>query len=222
MLKKSINTEGLFELAKILGQQTDFKEVVRLVANKAAQLLKADLALILMLNPDTRKTVKTIFKNGKSIEQKEYRDIHIHVGGWIINHHEVFFSTNIKKDQRFAESLFDKTPIKTVAGVPLNIEGIIIGTLILLYKESTDLSKSELTISLEQVATITVPFLRNTQKIREYFDAALSESSLIAKYNNAGLFGKSPRFVEMLHAVEAATKCFITANRTHFTFLKNT
>ncbi|MEJ2635552.1 MAG: hypothetical protein P8184_09700 [Calditrichia bacterium] len=44
------------EFAKILGQQTDFQEVLRLVTNKAAQFLKADLALILMLNPDTRET----------------------------------------------------------------------------------------------------------------------------------------------------------------------
>jgi len=71
MSKQIIHIEDLFEFAKILGQQTDFQDVVRLVANKASQQLKADLALILMLNPDTRKTVKTIFKNGKSIEQKD-------------------------------------------------------------------------------------------------------------------------------------------------------
>ena len=40
------NTENLFEFAKILGQQTEYKEVLRLVANNSAQFLKADLALI--------------------------------------------------------------------------------------------------------------------------------------------------------------------------------
>ena len=206
MFKHSIYAEELFEFAKILGQRTDFKEVIRLVANKAAQLLKADLAFILMLNPDTRKTVKTIFKNGKSIEQKEYRDIHNYVSGWIINNQKPLFSDNIQNDQRFASGLFENTPVKTVAGVPLIIEGIIIGVLILLYKDSADINHPKFTESLEYIAAVAVPFLRNVQKIREYFVSSLPDSSLLIKYNNIGLYGKSPRFIEMLHAVEAATK----------------
>jgi transcriptional regulator with GAF, ATPase, and Fis domain len=200
------NTEDLFDLAKILGQQTNFKEVLRLVANKAAQVLKADFALILMLNPDTRKTVKTIFKNGKSIELKEYRDIHLHVGGWIIKHRKSFFSDDIQNDQKFAKGLFDKTPIKAVTGVPLIIEGIIIGALILLYKDSADINQPKLIESLEYVAAVAVPFLRNAQKIREYFVSSLPDPSLLIKYNNIGLYGKSPCFYELLHAIEAATK----------------
>ena len=101
--------QDLFEFAKLLGQQSDFQQILRLVAHHSAQLLNADLALILMLNPDTRKTVKTIFKDGKTIEQKEYRDIHIHVGGWIINHEKSFFSKRIQKDDRFTSGLFDKS-----------------------------------------------------------------------------------------------------------------
>ena len=61
MSRSNIHTEDLIEFAKILGQQTDFKEIIRLVANSTAQLLNADIALILMLNPDTHKTIKTIF-----------------------------------------------------------------------------------------------------------------------------------------------------------------
>lgn len=138
MKQQSINTTDLFEFAKILGQQTDFQEVLKLVANKSAQFLKADLALVLMLNPDTRETVNTIFRDGQNIDRKEYRDIHIHVGGWIINNRKSFFSKNIKKDERFVKGLFNKVPMISVAGVPLIIEGIIIGALILLYRESSD------------------------------------------------------------------------------------
>ena len=93
-------TEDLFDFAKILGQQTEFHEILRLVAHKSAQSLKADLALILMLNPDTRETVKTIIKDGKYIEQKEYQDIHTYVGGWIINHQKHFLSRNLQKDEQ--------------------------------------------------------------------------------------------------------------------------
>ena len=207
MSKSKTHNFDLFEFAKILGQQSDFKEIVRLVANKTSQSLKADLALILMLNPDTRKTVKTIFKDGRSIEQKEYRDIHIHVGGWIVTHKKAFSSSHIQKDKRFAEGLFDKIPLKSAAGVPLIIESIVIGALIVLFKDSASLDKSNWISSLENIATLAAPYLRNTQKIRDYFKLSLPQSSLLAKYNSTGLFGKSSRFLEMLHATEAAAKC---------------
>jgi transcriptional regulator with GAF, ATPase, and Fis domain len=205
--QQSENTNDLIEFAKLLGQQSDFQEILRLVAHHSAQILKADLALILMLNPDTRKTVKTIFKDGKTIEQKEYRDIHIHIGGWIINHKKSFLSHNIQKDDRFAEGLFDKIPIQSVAGAPLVIEGTIIGALILLYWDSAHSENTDLVNSLENLAAISVPYLRNAQKIREYFELDLPETSLLVKYNNAGLYGKSLRFIELLHAIEAAAKC---------------
>jgi Nif-specific regulatory protein len=205
--EKSGNSSGFFEVARILGQQSDFQEIVRLVAHKAAQFLKADLALILMLNPDTRKTVKTIFRDGKTIEQQEYRDIHIHVGGWIISHKQSFQSQHIQNDDRFAKGLFDKIPINSVAGAPLVIEGTIIGALILLFRESAQNNDQDLINSLENLAAISAPYLRNAQKIREYFQLDLPETSLLVKYNNAGLYGKSPRFIELLHGIEAAAKC---------------
>ena len=86
MLKQITNTHDLLELAKTLSHQTDFKEVLKLVAQKSAQLLKADLALILMVNPDTRETIKTIIKDGKSSDQEICREICTNVGGWIIHY----------------------------------------------------------------------------------------------------------------------------------------
>lgn len=198
-----------FELAKILRQQTDFQEVLRLVAHNSAQMLKADLTLILMLNPDTRETMKTLFKDGKSVEQKEYHDIHIHVGGWIISKSKPFLSQNIQNDDRFVQGLFDLVPAKSVAGVPLIIEGISIGALILLFQKPSNLKDPETIDFLENLAAVSTPFLRNAQKIRQYFDSALQEPSLLMKYQNAGLYGKSPKFLEMLNAIEAATKCDI-------------
>jgi len=207
MKKTSGNLVDIFEFARLLGQQSDFQQILRLVAHHSAQTLQADLALILMLNPDTRKTVKTIFKDGKTIEQKQYRNIHIHVGGWIINRKKPFLSKHIQSDERFAKGLFDKIPVRSVAGAPLVIEGTVIGTLMLLYWDSDYVDHPDLIKSLENLATICAPYLRNAQKIREYFELDLPATSLLVKYNNAGLYGQSSRFMEMLRATEAAVKC---------------
>ncbi len=199
--------EDLFEFAKVLGQQTEFNEVLRLVVHESANSLKTDLALILMLNPDTRETVKTIIKDGKSIDQKEYHSVRIHVGGWIVDEGKPFISDSIQTDDRFMKGLFENTPIKSVAGVPLSIEGVIIGALIVLYEDSRTLINTGLIQSLENIAAIAVPFLRNAQKIKQYFPNTVPESTILLKYNNIGLIGKSPGFIELLQDIEAATKC---------------
>lgn len=207
MIQQTLNSNDLFEFAKILCQQTEFQEILRLVAQKSAQFMNADLALILMLNPDTRGTVMTIIKDGRYVDQKEYKEIHIHVGGWIISKGKSFASHNIKKDDRFTKGLFETVPFKSIVGVPLISEGIIVGALILLYQNSSDVRIDNLVKPLVNIGAIAAPFLRNVQKIRQYFDYSITESNLVRKYNGVGLYGISSRFIELLHSVEAATKC---------------
>jgi transcriptional regulator with GAF, ATPase, and Fis domain len=206
-LSQPTQNHDLFEFAKILGTQCDFGEVLRLVAHQSAQFCGADLALISMVNPDTRETVKTVIKDGKYSEQKAFRKIHTNVAGWILHYKKTFVSHDIHHDDRFPNVSFDEIGMKSVMGVPLMIEGIIIGAVILLYKKPSDHVNPDTLEYLENMAAISAPFLRNVQKIRQYFDSGMSDSTLLQKYKNSGLLGQSAKFVEMLHAVEAATKC---------------
>jgi hypothetical protein len=62
----------LVEVAEILGQESDFHEILRVVANKAASLLRAEIALIMMINPLTRQTVKTVIKAGQEVNNPDF------------------------------------------------------------------------------------------------------------------------------------------------------
>ena len=135
------------------------------------------------------------------------RKIHINVGGWIINYGKPFFSRNIKSDRRFQKGIFNDVPVQSVIGIPLISESITIGALLVIYKNKSNSVKKQSLESLEHIALLSAPFLRNTQKIREYFDSTIPETSLLIKYKNAGLFGKSEKFIELLHSIEPATKC---------------
>lgn len=53
--------ESIIELAQILSRQSDYEEVLRLVVEKASQLITSDSTLIMMINPKTRDTIKTIY-----------------------------------------------------------------------------------------------------------------------------------------------------------------
>jgi transcriptional regulator with GAF, ATPase, and Fis domain len=129
------------------------------------------------------------------------------VGGWIIKHGQSFFSADINKDKRFSKDLFHGVPVQSVMGTPLVSEGVVIGALLLLYQNETGTPDKKGLDILEDISVLSAPFLRNTQKIKQYFLTKLPQSTLLSKYKAIGLLGKSPKFIELLQAVEAATRC---------------
>ncbi|MGH7600586.1 MAG: hypothetical protein ACREOI_29880 [bacterium] len=66
MKNDRLEFEHLIDLAGALSQQNDFQEILRVVAQQAMSLLHAETALILMVNPRTRNTVKTVMREGQS------------------------------------------------------------------------------------------------------------------------------------------------------------
>ncbi|MCI0693469.1 sigma-54-dependent Fis family transcriptional regulator [candidate division KSB1 bacterium] len=199
--------EWLIDLAGVLSQQNDFQEILRVVAQQAMSLLHAETALILMVNPRTRNTVKTVMREGQSGDDRRFKTVQNQISGWLMQNQQPLLSVDLKQDQRFSRIAFGDLPIKSVMGVPLRVEGALLGTLILLNKTAGEsFSKEELTY-LEKLALIAAPYLRNVQKIAEYFSTPLPEAALLTKYEQVGLIGKSPKFIELLQAIEAATRC---------------
>ena len=198
--------EQLVEFAESLSQQNNFHEILRLVSRRAAQLLNAEIALIMMLNPRTQKTVKTIIKNGEEVSHPRYKSMQLLITGWIMKHREPLLTPDIQQDARFPRSRRD-FPTGSALGIPLRVEGTFIGALVLLNKgENDEFNEFDLTF-LNKLAVIAGPYLRNVQKIQEYFEAPLPEAALLARYEPLGLLGKSRPFIELLQAVEAAAAC---------------
>ena len=70
---------ALIDLAALLGQQSDFQEILRLITQKAADLVPAEMVLLMMINPQTRQTIKTVHREGRADEDKKYHLIHINI-----------------------------------------------------------------------------------------------------------------------------------------------
>lgn len=200
---------SLIDLAALLGQQSDFQEIMRLIIQKVSTIVNSDIALIMMLNPQTRQTVKTIYAKGKELHDRKYHFVHTNICGWVIKNNHSFQTQDIQSDNRFHKNLFKDTDIKSAICLPLRIEAGIIGTLLLLNKTGQNtFSEDDLDI-LEKLADIVSPFLRDVQKIQEYFITPLPRQTLLCKYESLGMLGKSKKFVEMLQSIEAAARSMV-------------
>jgi len=73
-------------------------------------------------------------------------------------------------------------------------------------QEGKQFTENDLTF-LEKISVISAPYLRNVQFIQEFFEPPLPEVVLLSQYEKLGLLGKSVRFIEMLQALDAASRC---------------
>ena len=58
--EKNLKLESIIELVQVLNQQSSFEEILRVISVKAMQLFDTDSAKVMMLNPQTDHTIKTI------------------------------------------------------------------------------------------------------------------------------------------------------------------
>ena len=198
--------ESLIELARVLGRQYDFEEVLRLVVERASVLVQSDSALIMMINPQTRHTIKTVYAE-TTTDEAQRNFVHANIVGWVALHNSSFRSSDLQSDTRFRKKLFHTVKVKSALCVPFRVDNVVIGTLLLLNDDKKP-SFTEHDVSLvEDVAAIVSPFLHRTAEIAQYFQAALPKQSLLQKYSALGLLGKSEKFIGLLAAIEAAARC---------------
>ncbi|MBC8183768.1 hypothetical protein H8E88_21970 [candidate division KSB1 bacterium] len=85
-----LKLESLIELAVVLGRQNEFKEILRIVSTKASALVDSDVASIMMINPNTQNTIKTIYKDGHETNSKQYKIIQMNVVGLMLTNKQPF------------------------------------------------------------------------------------------------------------------------------------
>jgi len=204
---KQTESEKLIELVHLLSQQKAIDDSFKIVAQKTAKFLNAEIILILMVNPKTHQTLKTIIKEGDVSTQPQYRFIQNLVSGWILKNNKSLLSPDINMDERFHQLCFDDATIRSVIGVPLKIEDSAIGSLIVLNSKHHEQFSTEDLSCLEKIGLIAAPYLYNIEKLQQYFITLLPASQLISKYKKFGLIGKSKKFIDLLCAMDAATQC---------------
>lgn len=179
----------------------DFDAILRTISTKTPKLLDADDAAILMVNPRTQHTVKTVMRE-QDAKASIYRNLHNLFAGWILKYDRPLLIPDLRKDTVFKKAALKDLLIKSVMGIPLKIENHVIGILIVIAGE-TEFTAQDLSY-LEQIAIIVSPYLRNVEALQKYFAPPMQETTLLSKYSALGLIGKSKKFISLLRDIEAA------------------
>ena len=199
--------DALLECADLFGRQIDYQEILRLVIAKAISLFNAETASVVMINPKTQHTIKTIMREGKVDGIPGLQLVQTNVVGWVNTHKQPFLSDDVAKDSRFRKNLFSESTAGAMMCAAMHSQGICIGFLTVLNsKAGTRFDAADFNL-FQKYAALCAPFLGNIQRIEDYFASVLPDSALLAKYEPMGLIGKSRPFIELLKAIEAAARC---------------
>ena len=203
----NLNFSALLDFATVLNRQTDFNETLRLVADKTSDVLGAESVSIMMFNPSTHETVKTVFRSGKKVTVRALKSVQSQLTGWMLHNQPSLISGDIRQDSRFENLDMTRLFIQPTIGILLKVENSILGSIIAFRAEKANpFAESDLPV-LEYIAAIAAPYLRNMEEIRQFFAPDIPQSALLKKYNEVGLIGGSQEFIELLHAIEAAARC---------------
>ncbi len=202
----SQSLESILDLADALSRQTSFDEILRLTVKKASVLFRSENVLILMVNPTTQETIKTVYKQGSKTSESQFQLLHTYLTGWVLESNRSLISRDLKNDRRFRQELVSRVSVHSALCGPFRSEGKILGSLLILDPVIERNHDQEILSLLDRFSGVVSPFLRNVQKLQHYFEPVFPESALIRKYEAFGLKGKSPPYVSMLHAVESAAK----------------
>jgi transcriptional regulator with GAF, ATPase, and Fis domain len=194
---------GLMQLAQVLSTQNDYQEILRLTLQHATHLLDGEMATILMANPRHMQTVKSIHCEGRTSSPREFLLLQTLISSWIMKHHQPVCIADVHQDSRLGPVKALKAA-NTVLGIPINAEGVAIGALLVINRQNSNSFSEQDLAFLENLGMIAAPYLRNTQALSAMFQSPVPAPVLLSKYAEFGLLGKSKRFIDLLHAIEAA------------------
>lgn len=203
----STRLNALIDLAARLNQPCDAAQLLQIITDQAAHLLEAEHAFLLLLNPRTRETLRTLNRISARAADPLLREIEHNTSGWIMCYDKSLLSNDLLNDQRFKGLKFHDELYRSAIGIPLRHENILIGALVLINHKATWRFDETDLLLLEKLGHIVSPFLRNTQELQGLFIQPLPDAALLDKYSKLGLLGRSEKIMALLKSIEAAARC---------------
>ncbi|MEN8251160.1 MAG: sigma 54-interacting transcriptional regulator, partial [Bacteroidota bacterium] len=199
--------ESLFELASLLSKQTDFSETLRVISSKIASMFNADVASIVLINPLTHETLKTVIKIDKRSDEEKYQFLQANIIGWSMKNKQSFLSSQLNNDTRFSGDELKDISMKSAMCVPFKYKGSNFGYIVVLNSKNDSVYDAESLKLLVKISDISAPHISSVQRIQEYFTIPLPDESIVYKYLKLGLLGKSEAFISLLQSIESAARC---------------
>ena len=157
----------ILELPTLLNHQVDWNEMIRLITTKTQELTDCSLVKILIFNPITQSTLRTVSEIEKNFSSSCLKMVTINVSGWLLQNKKTFISNNLPQDERFAKMLLQNCSTHSAIGTLLVSNNQAFGMMLMLNKNSAAGFTEEDVKIAESLTDIVSPFIYRIEKINE-------------------------------------------------------
>ncbi|NOZ57294.1 MAG: SpoIIE family protein phosphatase [Calditrichaeota bacterium] len=129
--KRAQNLSTLVEVSAIINSTLDLNEVVRLVMEKAQEVMNAEASSVLLLNPETNRleVQSALGQVGDKVKETVSLEVGQGIAGWVAQTGKPLNVPDVSKDPRFFGQVDQMTGFRTrsILAAPLEVKGGIIG-----------------------------------------------------------------------------------------------
>ncbi len=200
-------TRQFFDFLEIIGRITDFDEILGLITRKAVDFFPADYVSLVMVNPKTRNTMRTLFSAKLKGRSPVTHHIQSSIIDWISRKNTPFVSHDMTQEKRLRGDLVRNSDIRSAMCIPIKRNLQTMGYILFVNTKYNFAFTTEHLFWAEKYSLLIAPYICDLSLLHRYFEPHTSHSALQKKYERFGLIGQSDRFIKMLQSIEAAAKC---------------
>ncbi len=200
-------SQHFFDMLEVIDRLGDFDEKLKLISHKAIDIFPADYVSIIMVNPKTQHTMKTIVKTEPQNKSPITPVLQNRILRWIAKQNRSFVCHDITKEKRLCVELKKKSNIRSAMCVPIKRDMHSMGYMLFGNTKHPFAFTADHISWAEKYCRLVAPYICDLQILHNYFKPHTTHDTLLKKYEPFGLIGQGDAFINMLQSIEAAAKC---------------
>jgi len=199
--------ERLNNLSQVLSSTLDVNTILQEIVKATTILCKADKTSILLFDPSTKETVKTLVHQSNSSESSIEHTVNLIVAGWVLENRKPFLTNNLVDGLKLPNPPDRYRKYGSTLAVPLMIEGEIIGIINLINNPGSSIfDNNSLRIALN-IAQQSAKFIYNAKLHEKMFEENIRlRKELYDQYNVHGIIGISKKMKAILDLIPKIAK----------------
>jgi len=200
-------SQQLFDMLEIIDRVDDFDAKLKLISHNAIDIFPADYVSIIMVNPKTQHTMKTIVKTAHQNKSPLSPVLQSRILRWVAKRNSSFVCQDLTKEKRLCLELRKRSGIRSAMCIPIKRDMHSMGYMLFGNTKHPSAFTNDHISWAEKYCRLIAPYICDLQILHHYFKPHTAHGTLLKKYEPFGLIGQGEAFINMLQSMEAAAKC---------------
>ncbi|MCF7803732.1 MAG: SpoIIE family protein phosphatase [Candidatus Marinimicrobia bacterium] len=193
-LRAAVQELGVLnDIATAISSVNELDEVIELIVLKCVKHFQVEQGAVMLLDDEDKdKPFQTMIRQADASAESMPYHLGVQLSGWMIQNQQPLLVNDFESDSRFVSRQHDEFPIRSILGVPLRLQGEMMGILIIFNKQGEEGFTKEDQRLLSIIAAQSAQVIENARLYEEEQELIRMEEDLrVARDIQVNLLPKS-------------------------------